>query len=211
MNVMPGKVVRCPRCGARNRVPQGKDLPRARCGRCSTAFSQWSDQPDAIRTAQQVNERQPGPAKSVGATRERLTSPAAIRALLLAFALPLAAFTAVYHLFEFGDLVGALLLILLAAPMAAFLLPGVRDSGGRFVLFLGKALPATGVASLAISALFLTAEPDLTAAAGDVLGHIAALPGKVAAKLKPAPPPPEPELVRTQLTVIDDILDLLDD
>lgn len=144
----------------------------------------------------------------VGATQDRLTSPAAMRALLTAFGLPLAVFTAVYRLFGFGDPVGALLLILLSAPMAAYLVPGMRDSGGRFVLFLREKIPVTGAASLAMSALFLMAEPYLTAATGDVLGPIAALPGKVAATLKPAPPLPEPN---TQLAVIDDILDLLDD
>lgn len=224
---MLGEVVTCPGCGAQNNVPRGKDLLRARCGRCRNAFSQWLEQPEVTRPAQQVNEHQPGRAKTasfnnqegpaqnpsepVGAVRERLTSPAAIRSLLLAFALPLAVFTAVYHLFELGDLVGALLLILLAAPMAALLLPGIRDSGGRLVLFLREKTPVTGVASLAMSVFILVTEPNLTATAGDMLGHISALPDEVARLLEPAPPPPEPEVVRSQLAIIDDMLDLLDD
>jgi ribosomal protein S27AE len=227
MEVMLGEVVTCPGCGAQNNVPRGKDLLRARCGRCGNAFSQWLDQPEVTRPAQRVSERRPGPAKTaapdqkkdpaqdtptpVGATEDRLTSPAALRALLAAFVLPLAVFTAVYRLFGFGDPVGALLLILLSAPMGAYLLPGMRDSGGRFVLFLREKIPVTGAASLAMSALFLMAEPDLTAATGDVLGHISALPDEVARLLEPAPPPPDPEVVRSQLAIIDDMLDLLDD
>lgn len=224
---MPKELVRCPGCGAQNRVPSGRNVLQARCGQCRTEFSHWLDQPDAIRTAQQVNEHQPGPAKTAsfnnqegpaqnpsepaGATRERLTSPAAIRSLLLAFALPLAVVTAVYHLFELGDPVGALFLIVLAAPLATLLPPSVRDSSGRFVFLLQKTLPVTGVASLAMSILFLMTEPHLTATAGDMLGHIAALPDEVARLLEPLPPPPEPEVVRSQLAVIDDMLDLLDD
>ncbi len=113
---MPGRVVRCPRCDARNRVPQGKYLPRA---------------------------MKHGVFAMVGSTRR--------------------------------DPDGA--------------------AGGRAPTWPGEAGWSDQGA------------PDLSGGHG----HIAALPGKVAAKLEPAPPPPEPELVRTQLAVIDDILDLLDD
>lgn len=122
--------------------------------------------------------------------------------LLVPPAVMLASVATALQAFQVGDPVGSVVLALLAAPMLVLWHP--RPSLAKT---FRKSLPAFAFASLATSTLFMVARPDLT---DTILGDPGLL-QSIASLVERSPPPVPAETVKTQLAVIDDILDLLDD